>query len=164
MSFTKSMATQLRIQTSGFWGNAQLWGEMRPTFVRLLTICTFQILTFNYVQRPENHLSLNPSNIITYLPRTIIWGWIQVLSALGVDCEFLGALGTDQLSEFVIKRFEELRIKFHNCPRFSHIELPNSAIVINRHNGSRTILHSNQGRNLPQPRLSMQLKIYIGYT
>jgi len=69
----------------------------------------------------------------------------QVLAALGVDCEFLGCLGTDQLADFVTEGFSRGGIRFDHCPRHSHVETPNSAIIVNKLKGTRTILHSNQG-------------------
>ena len=72
----------------------------------------------------------------------------SVLSALDVSCEFLGSLADEkscEMSRFVVENFTRQGIKFSHCPRISGIETPSSAIIVNKHNGSRTILHTNQG-------------------
>ncbi|XP_039301450.1 ketohexokinase isoform X1 [Nilaparvata lugens] len=67
-----------------------------------------------------------------------------VLSQLGADCEFLGSMSNDLFSEFAMKDFSENNISTENCICHIGQDLPLSTVIINKQNGSRTIIHSNK--------------------
>jgi ketohexokinase len=68
---------------------------------------------------------------------------LGVLSQLGSQAQFCGSVGDDSAAAFVIKDMETDGI----CTRFRRVKQgksqPNSCIITNAENGSRTILHFN---------------------
>ncbi|XP_067008633.2 ketohexokinase [Anabrus simplex] len=68
-----------------------------------------------------------------------------VLAALGIKCEFLGSLSNCSNTNFIIEHFKSAGICFDRCvyhaAHFGDRVFPNTTIIINDVNGSRTILH-----------------------
>uniref|UniRef100_A0A8D8ULA6 Ketohexokinase n=2 Tax=Cacopsylla melanoneura TaxID=428564 RepID=A0A8D8ULA6_9HEMI len=71
-----------------------------------------------------------------------------VLSQLGVPCEFFGTVSKGVFADYVENDFQELNISCENCIVHEGRDFPLSSVIINKVNGSRTIIHSN--RNLPE--------------
>lgn len=71
-----------------------------------------------------------------------------VLSQLGAPCEFFGTVSKGVFADYVLNDFRELNISCENCIVHENCDFPLSSVIINKVNGSRTIIHSN--RNLPE--------------
>ncbi|MDH5327436.1 MAG: PfkB family carbohydrate kinase [Gammaproteobacteria bacterium] len=64
-----------------------------------------------------------------------------VLSQLGHPCEWAGCLAENASSTPIAEDLKRYRIDSHRCRRVSNGHAPTSYITLNRHNGSRTIVH-----------------------
>ncbi|KAI5712734.1 hypothetical protein M8J75_010789 [Diaphorina citri] len=71
-----------------------------------------------------------------------------VLSQLGAPCEFFGTVSKGVFADYVESDFRDLNISCDNCIVHEGCDFPLSSVIINKENGSRTIIHSN--RNLPE--------------
>ncbi|XP_067009276.2 ketohexokinase [Anabrus simplex] len=65
-----------------------------------------------------------------------------VLSALGVTCEYMGYLSNCHYSKMITEHLKKCGIHFENCVyREGDSVFPNSSVIVNNQNGSRTIMH-----------------------
>jgi ketohexokinase len=72
---------------------------------------------------------------------------LVVLSQLGHDCQWLGTLADDALSDVIRRDLDHYRVDYTACPVHHAAVTPTSHITLNQHSGSRTILHY---RDLPE--------------
>ncbi|XP_059094891.1 ketohexokinase-like [Tigriopus californicus] len=76
-----------------------------------------------------------------------------VLAILGQNSEYFGTLAQDSFELQAIEQdFRDKGIAYSNCIRIPNCICPNSAIIVNQENASRTIIHTNL--NLPELTLS----------
>lgn len=76
-----------------------------------------------------------------------------VLAMLGQKSEYFGTLAQDSFELRAIEQdFKDKNITYPNCIRIPNCICPNSAIIVNQQNASRTIIHTNL--NLPELTLS----------
>ncbi len=72
-----------------------------------------------------------------------------VLVELGQTCEFFGTLADGALETSLMERaFRDDGIDISKCVRFKEVLCPNSCVIVNAENASRTIIHTN--KNLPE--------------
>ena len=72
---------------------------------------------------------------------------LVVLSQLGEQCEWCGILANDPSSHIIRQDLQNHSINFQQCPVQEDGITPTSYIILNRQNGSRSIVHY---RNLPE--------------
>lgn len=72
---------------------------------------------------------------------------LVVLDQLGHDCRWLGTLADDDLAEVIRRDLDANRVDYSACPVHANAVTPTSHVTLNRHSGSRTILHY---RDLPE--------------
>ena len=72
---------------------------------------------------------------------------LTVLSQLGHQCEWAGTLGDDPNSRVIQSELQRYRIDLGRCALISGGHAPTSYIILNKNNGSRTIVHY---RDLPE--------------
>jgi len=72
---------------------------------------------------------------------------LAVLSQLGHQCSWMGAISNDHNHNIVQQDFIRHSINTQHCQLFSGKSTPISYITLNKNNGSRTIVHY---RNLPE--------------
>lgn len=72
---------------------------------------------------------------------------LAVLSQLGCNCAWAGALGVDASGDEVLAGLERQRIDVRACVRHPRGSTPTSYVVLSRDSGSRTIVHH---RDLPE--------------
>ena len=75
----------------------------------------------------------------------------SVFAQLGMPSEFLGSLSNSMELNAIQKDFSEHSVAIEHCP-VSDFDFPTSIVIVNKNNGSRTILH--HPKNLPE--LSLQ--------
>ena len=72
---------------------------------------------------------------------------LVTLSRLGHQCHWAGTLGGDLQGELVMRALARHRVHAVHCLRYPGGATPISCVILNRENGSRTILHY---RDLPE--------------
>eukprot|EP00118_Oscarella_pearsei_P007324 m.35386 g.35386 ORF g.35386 m.35386 type:complete len:308 (+) comp32104_c0_seq5:25-948(+) len=72
---------------------------------------------------------------------------LAVLGQFGVDCELLATVAKGPETDFVLEELKSYGVNVDRCVFHDGKRLPNSQILINRVNGSRTIVHY---RDLPE--------------
>ena len=72
---------------------------------------------------------------------------LVVLSQLGHQCHWLGSLADDASSKLIARDLEAFGINHSGCEIHQAGTTPTSYITLNKHNGSRTIVHY---RDLPE--------------
>ncbi|CAD5120411.1 DgyrCDS8977 [Dimorphilus gyrociliatus] len=71
-----------------------------------------------------------------------------VLSLLGENVSIFGTIANSNELGFLQDDFKKYNISFNNCPIKENVTCPLSIAIVNKQNGSRTIIHHN--RNLPE--------------
>jgi len=72
---------------------------------------------------------------------------LVILSQLGEQCEWAGVLASDPSSQIIRQDLQNHGINFQRCPVKDDSITPTSYIILNRRNGSRSIVHY---RDLPE--------------
>ena len=72
---------------------------------------------------------------------------LAVLAQLGHHCSWAGVLADEPDTQYIIEDLEHHGINHQYCRHMESGKAPTSYITLNRHNGSRTIVHY---RNLPE--------------
>lgn len=72
---------------------------------------------------------------------------LVVLSQLGHQCAWAGTLADEPDAEHIVADLTHHGVDLHACRRLAYGKVPTSYILLNRHNGSRSIVHY---RDLPE--------------
>ena len=78
-----------------------------------------------------------------------------VLSHLGIRAAFLGTMAQGMEADWVLEGMVEDGVKVENCPRYSGYPCPNSVVITNTATGSRTIIHTNLGKQASPAQYSL---------
>ena len=72
---------------------------------------------------------------------------LHILAQLGLDCDWMGSLADDHAAEEILQALQSVGIRRLPTPVSRDAVTPTSFVALNRHNGSRTIVHY---RDLPE--------------
>lgn len=72
---------------------------------------------------------------------------LVVLSQLGHNCTWLGVWVDEPDGQLILADLRRYNINIEHCSSEKHGKMPTSYVLLNRHSGSRTIIHY---RNLPE--------------